>query len=83
MYTKNEPEIILHSTINAAVFSVLAILKPAQNVNFFRKTPCMSDKLLFVLKTMNTGEDCTLNSTLQISFKSSLEYSVHLDTVLG
>ena len=83
MYTKNEPEIMLHTAINADVFSVLVTFKPAQNAHVIRKTPYVSDKLLFVLKTMNTGEHCTLNCTLYISSKSSLEYSVHLDTVLG
>lgn len=83
MYTKNEPEIMLHAATRADVFSVLVTFKLPQKASVIRKTPCMSDKHLFVLKNINTGEHCTLNCTLHISFKSSLEYSVHLDTVLG
>lgn len=73
---------MLHTAINA-VFSVLATFEPGQNANVTRKTPYVSDKLLVVLKSINTGERCTVNCTLHISSKSSLEYSVHLDTMLG
>lgn len=66
MYTKNEPEIMLQTATNTAVFSVLATFKPAQNADVIRKTLCVSDKLPFALKTMNTGAHCTLNCTLHI-----------------
>lgn len=77
MYINNEPKKTLHTFIDAAVFNILTILEPAQNANVINETPCVN-----VLKTMNTGKHCTLNSTSRISSKSSLEYGVHLHTVL-
>jgi len=43
MYTKNEPEVMLLTAINASVFSVLVTFKPAQNVKVIRKIPSVSD----------------------------------------
>lgn len=74
MYTKNEPKKMLHTFISADVFNISTTFEPAQNANVISETPCVNDKPLFVLKTMNTGSHCTLNSTSHILSKSSMEF---------